>query len=203
MDLYLFDFDKTLYGYDFHRRLPALSRISGISQYRLARSWWADGYEARAESGEWPDADSYLQKFAEVTGARLTLAQWQEARMAAMTRIEGSIVALARASELGIASLLSNNPSIFVESLPRIAPDVAAIVGPHLVISCSLHARKPEAEAYERALARFGATPENTFFADDNHVNVAAAVALGIHAHHFTNPESLQAAITEFAGRNQ
>ena len=75
MDLYLFDFDKTLYGYDFHRRLPALSRATGVSQYDLASKWWAAGYEARAESGEWPDADAYLEKFAEITGATLTAAE--------------------------------------------------------------------------------------------------------------------------------
>ena len=60
MDLYLFDFDKTLYGYNFLYRLPALSRMSGVSQYDLASLWWAAGYEARAESGEWPDAEQYL-----------------------------------------------------------------------------------------------------------------------------------------------
>ena len=203
MDLYLFDFDKTLYGYDFHRRLPALSLATGVSQYDLASKWWAAGYEARAESGEWPDADAYLEKFAEITGATLTIAEWQDARLQAMSRIEGSVAALRRASELGTVSLLTNNPSIFVESLPRLAPDVAAIVGAHLVTSCSLHARKPAAEAYERALTRFGAEPQNTFFTDDNAVNIAAAAALGIHAHHFTSPESLQLAIADFAGRPQ
>ena len=67
MDLYLFDFDKTLYGYDFLHRLPALSRASGVSQYALASRWWAAGFEARAEAGEWPTAESYLAEFCRVT----------------------------------------------------------------------------------------------------------------------------------------
>ena len=58
MDLYFFDFDKTLYAYDMMRRLPALSRITGASQYHLAKSWWAAGYEARAEAGAWRTAAS-------------------------------------------------------------------------------------------------------------------------------------------------
>ena len=45
-----FDLDKTLYAYDFRRRLPALAVLTGASQYHLARTWWADGYEARAEA---------------------------------------------------------------------------------------------------------------------------------------------------------
>ncbi|MDQ1543948.1 MAG: glucose-phosphatase, partial [Actinomycetota bacterium] len=68
MDLYLFDFDKTLYAYDSRKRLPALSRISGLSQYHLAKTWWAAGWEVRAELGEFPTADAYLDRFAEVTG---------------------------------------------------------------------------------------------------------------------------------------
>ena len=46
MDLYLFDFDKTLYSYNFLHRLPALSRASGVSQYDLASTSWAGGFGA-------------------------------------------------------------------------------------------------------------------------------------------------------------
>jgi putative hydrolase of the HAD superfamily len=207
VDLYLFDFDKTLYGYNFLHRLPALSHMSGVSQYDLASQWWAAGYESRAEAGEWPDAEQYLEKFREVTGARLTLAQWQDARAAAMTPIPDSIAALRRASTLGTVSLFSNNPSIFARSLPRLAPDVAEILGPNVVTSCLLRARKPMPVAYERVLAHYGAGAADTFFADDNRSNVAAALALGIHAHHVDVPSptaaaSLDAAITAFAARN-
>jgi hypothetical protein len=97
VDLYLFDFDKTLYAYDFRHRLPEFARLGGVSQYRLASSWWAAGYERRAESGEWPDAEEYLDEFARVTGARrFTLDEWADARRLAMTRIDGSVAALAR-----------------------------------------------------------------------------------------------------------
>jgi len=203
VDLYLFDFDKTLYDYNFLHRLPALSRMSGVSQYDLASRWWADGYEARAEAGEWPEAEQYLDMFERVTGARLSLAQWQDARAAAMTPITGSIAALHRASTLGAVSLFSNNPSIFARSLPRLAPDVASILGPNVVTSCLLRARKPTPTAYTRVLEHFEARAEDTFFTDDNRGNVAAALALGIHAHHFTEPASLEAAITAFATRNE
>ena len=61
MDLYLFDFDKTLYAYDFHFPLPALSLVTGLSQSHLAEIWWAGGCELRAESGEWPRSDQSLE----------------------------------------------------------------------------------------------------------------------------------------------
>ena len=46
MTLYLFDFDKTLYGHTFLHRLPALSRSSGVSQYYLTSTSWAGGVGA-------------------------------------------------------------------------------------------------------------------------------------------------------------
>ncbi|GAB3032438.1 hypothetical protein GCM10027052_06690 [Parafrigoribacterium mesophilum] len=71
MDLYLFDFDKTLYRYHFRRRLPALAESIGASQYHLAKTWWAAGYEARAERGEWRTADEYFEQWEKVTGVSL------------------------------------------------------------------------------------------------------------------------------------
>jgi putative hydrolase of the HAD superfamily len=208
MDLYLFDFDKTLYAYDFRKRLPALSEISGVSQYRLAKSWWAGGFETRAENGEWPTSEEYLTEFAKVTGASLTLAEWQHARSLASTRIPGSVAALERASTLGTVSVLSNNPSPFAESLPVLAPDVKSIVGENRLISCQLGVRKPNPMAYERALEHFGVRAEDTFFADDSATNITGAASIGIHGHQLTyidgvpQTDALDEAISRFANRN-
>ena len=201
MDLYLFDFDKTLYEYDFRRRLPEFARVGGVSQYSLAKNWWAAGFERRAESGEWPDAAGYLAEFARVTGVTLTLDEWAAVRRTAMRPIGGSVAALGRAASLGTVSLLSNNPAPFAAALPLLAPDVCAIVGEHRLISCELGIRKPDPEAYRRALDRFGVRAEDTFFTDDSFENIAGARSIGIHAHHFTTVESLDAALTAFATR--
>lgn len=209
MDLYFFDFDKTLYAYDFLKRLPALSTITGASQYHLAKTWWADGYEARAEAGAWRTAAEYLEKFAEVTGYTLSLDQWCEARQAASTPIAGSVDALRRCADLGTVSLFSNNPSPFAESLPRLAPDVVEIVGDNRVVSCNLGVRKPDPEAMQRALAHYGASAEDTLFVDDSRENVESAASLGMHVHHFLTIDgvpqvgALNAAIDSFAGRTR
>lgn len=183
MDLYFFDLDKTLYAYDFRRRLPELARLSGSSQYRLAKLWWAAGFEARAEAGEWPTVEGYLEEFAHVTGGRrLSLAEWADARALAMTRIDGSIAALRRAAELGEVSLLSNNPAPLAAALPRLAPDVAEILGPNVLVSYMLRARKPSPELYERALVHYGVDAADAFLADDSAANVAGAASVGITA---------------------
>jgi putative hydrolase of the HAD superfamily len=207
VDLYFFDFDKTLYAYDFLRRLPALSSVSGASQYHLAKTWWAGGFERRAESGEWPTSEEYLAEFTAVTGAPLTLAQWQHARSLASTRIPRSVDALAKAATLGTVAVLSNNPSPFAESLPVLAPDVTAIVGENRLISCQFGVRKPDARIYHLAVEKMGGRPEDTFFTDDSAENVAGAAAIGIHAHQLTyvngvpQSDALDEAIDRFANR--
>lgn len=210
MDLYFFDLDKTLYAYDFRRRLPALSRLTGVSQYRLARSWWVEGFEERAEAGEWPTVDGYLDMFAEVTGSRrLTLEEWAGARARAMTRIDGSVAALRRAAEVGTVSLLSNNPAPLAAALPRLAPDVIDILGENVLVSYQLGARKPDTVLFERALAHYGASAANTFFADDSAANIAGAAALGITTHHLEyidgipRTDALMSAVEAFAARNR
>jgi len=201
VDLYLFDFDKTLYAYDFRKRLPELARLGGQSQYHLASTWWAAGYERRAESGEWPTADEYLAEFARVTGASLTLQQWADARSLAMTRIDGSVAALRRAASLGTASLMSNNPSVFEAALPLIAPDVAEALHGNVLVSAALGIRKPDPRVYVRAMEHYGSDPEHTFFVDDSAENVEGAAELGIYTHLFTTPERLDDAISAFSQR--
>lgn len=207
MDLYLFDFDDTLYDYDFRIRLPALALLTGASQYHLAKSWWAGGFERRAEAGEWPTSAEYLAQFESVTGARLTLEGWREARMLASTPMPGAIEALRRAAALGTVAVLTNNPSPFAESFPVLAPDVAELVGDRVLVSSGLGIRKPDAGIYRRALERFGATPETTFFTDDSKANIAGAAAIGIHAHRVEwvdgvpRTVALEDAITAFAQR--
>ena len=207
MKLFFFDFDKTLYAYDFRRRLPAMAAITGQSEYHLASTWWAAGYERRAESGQWPLADEYLAQFEEVTGARLTLEQWCAARQQASTPIAASLDALALAGTLGTVALLSNNPSPFAESLGVLAPEVAAAVGERSVISCALGIRKPDPAAFLAAAALVGADPADCFFADDAAANVDGAIAAGMTAHHLVysggipQVPAMVAAITGFAER--
>lgn len=209
MDLYLFDFDETLYNYDFRYRLPALSLVTGVSQYRLAKDWWAAGFEKRAEAGEWPTSDEYLAEFHKQTGAHLTLEQWRETRMLASTRIAGSVDALRTASTLGTVGVLTNNPSPFAESFSILAPDVAEVVGGNVLVSSDLGVRKPDAAIYRLALERFGATPEDTFFTDDSEANTAGAAAVGIHAYQIQwvgdTPQTaaLQDAVEAFAQRTR
>jgi putative hydrolase of the HAD superfamily len=208
VDLYLFDFDETLYHYDFRIRLPALSLITGASQYHLAKTWWAGGFERRAEAGEWATAAQYFEQFERVTGVALTLEGYRETRMLASTPMAGAIDALRRAAGFGEVAVLTNNPSPFAESIGVLAPDVAEIVGDRVLVSSDLGVRKPDAGIYRLAMDRFGARPQDTFFTDDSSRNVDGARALGIHAHRIdwsggvADLDGLRSAIAAFERRN-
>ena len=126
-----------------------------------------------------------------------------------MTPIPGSIAALRRAAELGTVSLLSNNPAATAAALPMLAPDVVEILGENRLFSYQLGSRKPGTEIYRRALSHYGATAENTFFADDSPANVAGARAVGITAHQLVvsngefQTDALLAAIETFGARTR
>ncbi|MFF1877730.1 HAD family hydrolase [Leifsonia sp. NPDC058230] len=210
MDVYFFDCDKTLYDYDFHKRLPLLAELSGVSQYRLASTWWAGGFERAAEIGEYATSDEYLRAFAEVTGAKLTIEQWQRARKAAMTPILGSIAALHEAAGLGTVSLLSNNPIPFKDSLPVLTPEIIDVLQGNDLVSAVLGARKPERRIYTRALGRFGVDASDAILFDDSAANVEGARAAGMHAHQLTqnedgsfDTEGLVGAMHAFAERDR
>lgn len=206
-DVYFFDCDKTLYAYDFRQRLPALARLTGASEYHLAKTWWQGGHEAAANAGEYRSTEEYLEVWQAVTGVPLTLAQWQESRGAAMTPIPGAIAALRRAATLGTVSLLSNNPIPFRDSLPLLAPDVADILKENDLTSAVLGAEKPQRRIYTRALGVFGVEAGNAILFDDSAENVKGARDAGMHAFHFTHIDGvydvagLNAAIDAFAGR--
>ena len=210
MDVYFFDCDKTLYDYDFHMRLPKLAELGRVSQYRLAASWWAGGFERAAEIGEYTTSEEYLAAFAEVTGAHLSLEEWQVARKAAMTPIPGAIAALREAATLGTVSLLSNNPIPFKDSLPVLTPEIVDVLGGNDLVSAVLGARKPERRIYTRALGRFGVAPENAILFDDSLPNVEGARACGMQAYHFRKREdgtfdtdAMVDAIHAFASRDR
>ena len=63
----------------------------------------------------------------------------------------------------------------------------------HIVVSGEERVAKPDARLYEIAESRFGHSPRELFFTDDNPANIEAAAARGWHTHLFTDAASLEA----------
>jgi 2-haloacid dehalogenase len=64
-----------------------------------------------------------------------------------------------------------------------------------IIVSGFVKMAKPGADVYRLALNALDREPHEVFFVDDSAKNVAAAQALGMHAHLFTTPEAFADAL--------
>lgn len=198
--LFAFDLDDVLYGYNWRQRMADLSAATGLEIAEMRTRWWHREGEGAAEAGAYRTGAEYLEASFTALGVRIDPTEWLRIRGAAMTPWPESIEAARRAAELGRVTLLTNNGAFIGESLPQLAPELVPIFGTeHLRATAYYGARKPDPRVYERMLAAYGATPAETFFADDRIENVESAAALGITAHHFQGAAGLLDAIETFA----
>lgn len=197
--LFLFDMDDVLYDYDWRARMAGLTALTGLELSELRRRWWHDRGEWAAEAGGFADGEAYRAAFADALGVEVTTDAWVANRRAAMTARPDAIAAVARASELGRVSLLTNNGPLLDENLATIAPEIAPLFGEHLRTTSRYGARKPDPAVFARVLEHYGTAASDTFFADDLPENVAAAASLGITTYHYGTAAGMRAAIEAFA----
>lgn len=199
--LFVFDMDDVLYDYDWRVRMAGLQQLTGHDVAELRRRWWHDDGEWAAEAGRFADADEYHAAFTEALGRHIPVADWIANRRSAMTAWPESLAAVERAAQLGSVSLLTNNGPLVEAHLAELAPELVALFGDELHTSSFYGARKPDPRVYTNMLAHYGVPADQVFFADDLQVNVDGARSVGIEAHRFTDPASLNAAIDRFAER--
>ena len=76
--------------------------------------------------------------------------------------------------------VISNTNAVHVAWLDEHVPELAAL--DLVMMSNEVELLKPDPEIFHLALSLLEVTPAQTFFVDDQQVNVDAAAALGIHA---------------------
>jgi len=197
--LFVFDMDDVLYDYHWRDRMDALTVITGHDLHELRRRWWVSGMEWKAEAGDPADANEYLAGVTSTIGAEISRAEWVRIRSEATHARPAALDAVRRATELGRVALLTNNGILIHEHLHEVAPELVPIMGrEHMHASAAFGARKPDPLVFERVLAHYDATAENTFFADDLVENVAGAESIGITGHLYTDAALMLAAIEAF-----
>ena len=180
--------------------MQSITAVTGHDLHELRRRWWISGLEWKAEAGDPADSDEYLTVVTRVIGAEISRADWVKMRSEATHARPAALDAVRRAAELGRVALLTNNGILIHEHLHEVAPELVPIMGrEHMHASAAFGARKPDPLVFERVLAHYGTTAENTFFADDLTENVAGAESVGITGHLYTDAALLLAAIEAFA----
>lgn len=198
--LFVFDMDDVLYDYDWRTRMTGLTELTGLDFAELRRRWWHDDGEWAAEAGRWGDGDAYLAAWSRAIGTDVPRDAWVANRGSAMRARPAVLASVARASELGRVTLLTNNNPLVEEHLPVLAPELVPLFGlEHLRASSRYGARKPDPAVFERVLEAYDEPASHTFFVDDMPVNIAGAASIGITAHLYTDPDSLRDAIEAFA----
>ncbi len=198
--LFVFDMDDVLYDYDWRHRMTGLTALTGLDFPELRRRWWHDEGEWAAEAGRWPDGASYLADWSAAVGTSLTAEQWLANRRSAMTPRPEALAAVARASELGRVTLLTNNGPLVGENLATLAPELVPLFGhEHLRASSRYGARKPDPRVFEGVLRAYDEPADHVFFADDMPVNVDGARSVGITSHLYRDPAALLHAVEDFA----
>jgi len=199
--LFIFDMDDVLYDYDWRVRMAGMTELTGLSLAEMRQLWWHDEGEWAAEAGVFTTAEEYMAAFQGAIGMTVDESEWVRVRGAAMTPRPEAIAAVARASELGDVTLLTNNGAMTAKHLRELAPDLIPVFGDHMFTSSDYGARKPDPVVFERVLARYQRDASDAFFVDDMAVNVAGAASVGITAHLYRSPAALLAAIEEFGAR--
>lgn len=135
------------------------------------------------------DADEFCKRMAEVTGHPITFKEAQNCWLGYIRDVPvNRLHNLLKLRQHYHICLLSNtNPLVmdFANS-DRFSTDRKPVSYYFDTLFCSyeMHAYKPDAEIFLKALAHDNMKPEETIFVDDSEKNVKAAEALGIHGLH-------------------
>jgi HAD superfamily hydrolase (TIGR01509 family) len=189
VDCLLLDFDGVLVRHARHLRVRHLAASTGRSAAQVQAALFDSGLEQQHDAGL--DSALYLQQLGAALGTTVSVAQWQDARIAASSPQAGVIERVERiARDLPIA-ILTNNGALMAQTIPRILPTLAEALHGRILCSGALGGRKPDAAVFVQATTLLGARAERTLFIDDLFVNVRGARQAGLHAETATDGRSI------------
>ncbi|MFN4161161.1 MAG: HAD-IA family hydrolase [Stenotrophomonas sp.] len=189
VDCLLLDFDGVLVRHAGHLRVRHLAASTGRSAAQVQAALFDSGLEQQHDAGL--DSALYLQQLGVALGTTVSVAQWQDARIAASSPQAGVIERVERiARDLPIA-ILTNNGALMAQTIPRILPTLAEALHGRILCSGALGGRKPDAAVFVQATTLLGARAERTLFIDDLFVNVRGARQAGLHAETATDGRSI------------
>jgi putative hydrolase of the HAD superfamily len=189
----IFDYGMVLTGPPDATAHDSMVRITGLSPDRFEALYWTDrhAYDEGKLTGI-----AFWQKLARE--ARLDLSQskieelneW-DARMWT-TQNPAMLAWQRRLKQQGLkTAILSNMGDSVLASIEREFSWIGEF--DVLVWSYQLHLAKPDPQIYLHALAQLDTQPDETLFIDDKHVNVEAALELGMKAVEFSTIDRLRA----------
>ncbi|WP_314104517.1 HAD-IA family hydrolase [uncultured Stenotrophomonas sp.] len=180
LDCLLLDFDGVLVNYARHLRVRHVAESCGCTPAQVHAALFDSGLEQQFDLGL--DSTRYLQQLGDALGVTISLAQWQDARIAASPPQTGVVERVQRIAQVMPIAILTNNGALMAQTIPRILPTLAPMLEGRILCSGELGGRKPDPAVFLKAVERLDARPTRTLFVDDLFVNVRGARLAGLHA---------------------
>ncbi|MFT4197592.1 MAG: HAD family phosphatase [Pseudoxanthomonas sp.] len=197
--LLLLDFDGVLADYARARRVSALAALAGVAPPRVQTALFDSGLEEAYDAGRL-DTPTYLDRLGQALGTKIDSDAWVAARLAGTRGRPAVADLLGRLPGLPLAVLTNNGPlaeAVVLAAQPALLPRLRGRV----LSSGRLGMRKPDPQAYLRALARLDAEPARTLFVDDLFGNVQGARRAGLQAETVRDARSLGRVLKRFGLR--
>jgi glucose-1-phosphatase len=190
LSLVFFDLGGVTARFLPERRLPALASLGAAPAAQLHEAIWGSGLSRQFDAGRY-SAGAMRAKLCELLRARPSEESLASAWCLAFEPVP-EVLAVARELRSKVrVGLLSNNPPILLEALPRELPQLASAFSP-ILFSCALGALKPDLALFELVARQVGVAPNNLLLIDDSPANVAGARRAGWQAISFQSTAGLR-----------
>lgn len=195
MSTIVFDLGGVVCRYKPELRLQELAQIYGRTPEDIHRVLYKSGFIGETELGYW-SAEQISSEIAARLGRRADRAELERAWLASFQVDEEVLKLVGRTAVRHRTAVLTNNDLLLREALLRIHPELSEHFD-DIVFSAEIHAAKPAAESYRRAVSVMMAEPSKVLFVDDSAPNVAGALHAGISAVLFRNARQLATELEE------
>lgn len=193
----IFDMDGVLYDKDDSVRLRALSDLSGKPEAEVDATIYRSDFEPTAEIGDPATGEAYLARFGAWLGTPIDQETWTAIRKD-MMRPRPAVFAIARrVSVRAEIAMLTNNPILLKEVLPKCAPEAVALFGEAAHVSAEFGARKPDPALFRAVCERHGRKASESLMIDDSEKNVSGAIEAGLDAFRYEGPARLRSELAE------
>ncbi|GAA1379782.1 HAD family hydrolase [Catellatospora chokoriensis] len=189
MSTVVFDLGGVVCRYRPERRLQELSRISGRTPADVHRILYGSGFIGETELGQ-RNAEEIVSEIGARLGRPMDRSELEPAWLASFPVDEEVLELVGRTAVRHRTAILTNNDLLLREALLSARPDFADRFD-DIVFSAEIHAVKPAAESFRKALSIMKAEPSQVLFIDDSDTNVAGALQAGLSAVRYQHAQQL------------
>lgn len=186
---FVFDLGNVVCDFVPERRLAALAAAVGRPEAEVHAALWGGPFSDDCDSGRLGGRDAH-EVVARTLGFGGSYDELADIWALAFAPVPAVLALVDAVRALAPTALLTDNPEILYDALPRVFPEVASRFD-SLFFSFQLGTLKPDPKVFDHVTGVLGCEPGEVLFVDDSARNVAGAEATGWRAVRFTGSAAL------------